>query len=400
MRSFLTISTLLFVASLFAQSRKLSFVKYRQNILQYASDSSSFMKLFEKMDRIAKGENEQVRVVHIGGSHVQAGIWSGAFVDSLQRTFISRGGGFFTFPYKVARTNGPPFATTFSDAQWQRCRPVGKEYCQPLGVCAMNITTQDSSGTFGVKLTDRAYCRYVNKVKIFHGFDTSITFFPATDLKYQREDKPEEGYSLFAFDMPFDSLNFHFFRVDTVKKSFTLYGISMENDLAPGFYLAALGANGASTSSFLRAEKLASQLPALKGDLFIFSLGVNDTQSMGYSENEFQSNYDSLITLVRTLAPDAAILLTTTTDNYIRRKYSNKRTVSARNAMMALKEKHPVAVWDLFSVMGGYRSMLNWTKVGLAARDKVHFNAAGYRMVAYLMYDAFMDSYKRNRQVP
>ena len=66
------------------------------------------------------------------------------------------------------------------------------------------------------------------------------------------------------------------------------------------------------------------------------------------------------------------------------------------DAIFELAQKRNLAVWDLFGVMGGYKSMTQWYKVKLAARDKVHFNPKGYKILASLMFDAIMKSYKTN----
>ena len=61
--------------------------------------------------------------------------------------------------------------------------------------------------------------------------------------------------------------------------------------------------------------------------------------------------------------------------------------------MFELMEKHNVLVWDLFTVMGGQKSIAKWNKAGIAQRDKVHFTIHGYEIIAELMFDAFIKAY-------
>jgi hypothetical protein len=58
-----------------------------------------------------------------------------------------------------------------------------------------------------------------------------------------------------------------------------------------------------------------------------------------------------------------------------------------------------LAVWDLFEIMGGYKSMMKWYKAKLAARDKVHFAPKGYRILSDLMFEALMNSYNSNNPI-
>jgi lysophospholipase L1-like esterase len=125
---------------------------------------------------------------------------------------------------------------------------------------------------------------------------------------------------------------------------------------------------------------------------------VNDTQSKDFEKEEYIEHYDSLIMKIKEVNPEAAILLTTTTDNFIRRRTANKRTVKTKDAMFELMEKHHVAVWDLYSVMGGFKSMLKWQKAGLAAKDRVHFSPKGYTILGNLMFETVINSYKNNKK--
>jgi lysophospholipase L1-like esterase len=56
-------------------------------------------------------------------------------------------------------------------------------------------------------------------------------------------------------------------------------------------------------------------------------------------------------------------------------------------------------VYDLYAVMGGYKSIYKWYKAGLAAKDKVHFNGRGYNILASMMFDAINRSYKYNSKI-
>jgi lysophospholipase L1-like esterase len=264
---------------------------------------------------------------------------------------------------------------------------------------ALSISTHDSVTNFGVALTKKAICKSFSSIKVYHNFTDGFEFAVDSLHNFQpiRTDFKDQGYTLLNFELPVDSINFKLLRKDEAHQDFMLFGFSLDNELQPGFYFAGLGANGAASGSFLRCLDLSSQFSSLNADLVIISLGVNDTQSKNFEREEYIENYDSLITVLKKANPDVAIILTTTTDNFIKRKTSNKRTIVARDAMFELMEKHNIAVWDLFSVMGGYKSMVKWQKAGLAGRDRVHFSPKGYVLLGNLMYEAFNKSYNANQ---
>lgn len=374
-----------------------SFIKYDENRILFDKDSSSFLNFYKKLTQVNGGEIKKVTIAHIGGSHVQGGTWSNMFVENFQQTFNVQGGGYFVFPYRLAKTNGQPYASSFSNGKWKKCRCVQRDFCLPLGMNGMSVATNDSANYFGVTLTKKAVCRKFNVVKVYHNFNCSFEWHSL--MKSSKEDFKEEGYTLFEFDQLLDSVSFSLMRVDTLEKDFTLFGFSLEDRTSSGFYLAGLGANGAASNSFLRCNYFVPQLESIQPDLVVLSLGVNDVQGKDFTKEEFVSHYDSLITMIRQASPTCAILLTTTTDNYIRRRTPNARTETSRDAFMELMQKHQVGVWDMYEIMGGYKSIAKWTKVGLAARDRVHFSPKGYKISGTLMFEAIYKSYFVNQKI-
>jgi lysophospholipase L1-like esterase len=199
-----------------------------------------------------------------------------------------------------------------------------------------------------------------------------------------------------VFDRPVDSVAFSLVRKDTLRRDFILYGFDLRNTTSPGIYYAALGANGASTQSVLRCKLFTQQMTVIKPDLVIFSLGVNDVQDKNFSGDEFIAHYDTLVSWVKRASPGCAIMFTTITDNFVKRRKPNKKSNTVEYCIQKLMHKHGAAMWDMYGVMGGYKSILKWQKAGYARKDRVHFTARGYYIFADLMFDAIMRSYKYN----
>lgn len=371
-----------------------SFVNYSKNHLIFDKDSSAFLKFYVKMDSILAGKKEQLKIVHIGGSHVQGGTWSNTFSSSFQQTLNLSGGGYFVFPYKFAKTNGQPYANSFTAGNWKKCRCVLKDFCLPLGMNGISVSTNDSLTYFGVALTKYSQVKKVNTVKVYHNFNPSFDLYSL--MRSERTDYPQLGYSSFTFDAPIDTLSFSLMRCDTVHPDFTLFGFSLENNASSGVYLAGLGVNGASSHSFLRCNYFVDQLKTIDPDMAIISLGVNDVQSKDFSKEQFKAHYDSLITLIRKASPECAIILTTTTDNFIRRKTPNTRTELSSEALFEVMRTNQVAVWDMYELMGGFKSIVKWGRAGLASKDRVHFSGKGYRILGNFMFEAVYKSYLNN----
>lgn len=383
------------------QAQVPSFVNVKESKLRFGKDSSQFIDFYKKIDELREGKRKQVTVVHFGGSHIQAGFWTEVLMDGFQGLGNFNGGGTFIFPFKIVKTNSPNFFKSFTTGTWERKRSaLAKEMCDNLGMAGMAGITNDSANTFGFNLLKNNHHQSFNSLRVYHNFNPSFEFSVAnqTDLHFVRKDFMREGYSEFVFETALDSINFNLVRKDTLIKNFMIKGFSIQSS-NPGFYYAAIGVNGASTSSYLRCQSFVDELATIPPDLVIFSIGVNDTHDMNFSKERFITNYDSLISLIKQASPNCTFLFNTTTDNYINRKIANKRTVKAQEAAYILMEKHHGAVYDLFAVMGGYKSIYKWYKAGLASKDKVHFNGRGYKLLAGLMFEAIAKSYKYNSSI-
>ena len=132
-------------------------------------------------------------------------------------------------------------------------------------------------------------------------------------------------------------------------------------------------------------------------DMVIFAVGVNDASGPDFSPEDFVSRYKSLVSKVRSVNPDCALLFVTNNDNWRRvrrRVYSvNKNTPLVEDAFFRISEDCGGAVWDLFDIMGGLESMKKWEEAGLAKRDKIHFTEEGYSMLGDLLFNALMAKY-------
>lgn len=382
---------------LVAQTGGWPFIKYDSSKIIYPGDSATMLQFFNKLEALKTGELDKVTVAHFGGSHIQAGYWTEALADSFQTMGGYVGGGAFLFPYRLVKTNGPPFYRSHGTGEWQRCRAVTIEMCSDLGMCGMAAVTSDSTASFGFQLRPNEHIQSFHYIKVYHNFnpDYVLSLEENFPVEFQRRDYPEQGYSQFHFAAPIDSIHFEVDRIGSKGSNFMLRGCSVENE-NPGVYFASIGVNGASTRSYIHCNEFEKEIATIKPDLFIFSIGVNDVQDADFIAADYFARYDSLVAIARKVSPDCAILFTTITDNYIRRKTKNTRTVKGNEQIMALAAKNGAGVWDMFTVMGGLGSIDRWYRNGMAASDRIHFNSKGYYLLAGLMFNALHESYLYN----
>ena len=413
-RLFVTIGLMLVYTCLFGQSEIVlrplpdyDFTHFERNHLIYPSgDSMAMERFFTKMDSVVNFGVGNVNILHIGGSHVQAGTFTQQFRDDLLNIGDDlMGGSYFVFPFTAGGTNNPSHYVIHSTGEWKYCRnAVRRDTDKRMGLAGAAVITTDSTATIQI-ITRERYPSEIppyydfNKVTLL-GFSETENVVPA--LGYEGDTLHgdyDEEQSAYIFDLPdyTDSICILF---DSVPGEFTLTGVLLEND-RPGISVHGVGVNGASVPSYLRCDDFERDLALIKPDLIIFGIGINDAADKDFEVEAFKQNYRELIGIMLDVNPECALLFVTNNDSFKSRRGKKKKRIYEVNtngvvveqAFMELAKEYDAAVWDQFDIMGGLRSMQKWQNEGLAQRDKVHFTKDGYILIGDLLFNALIERY-------
>ena len=379
----------------------LDFARFDADTFYFSQDTSLLVNFYRKLDSVIQFKQGNVNIIHIGGSHVQAGVMSHRIRQHLLTTYpesvASRG---FIFPYSVApKSNNPIDYRVIHQGSFGLVRNVYKELEKPLGVAGIGAYSRDTFAEIKIEIKN-SYPLFVTDSIVLFGFADSglvvpeivldsIPYMPVfVDTLLQR----------YIYKVPPFSDSFAVrWRVDT-GNCFTLSGIWLGNN-APGITFHSIGVNGASVSSFLSCVNFERDLTFLKPDMVIFGIGINDAASDKFDTLEFENNYLLLIDKIKNVNPDCAFVFITNNDSYkriARGKYAvNTNGIAARNVFYRLAAQTSGAVWDQFEIMGGLKSMYKWMQVGLAKKDRVHFTNAGYNLMGDLFFNAWLDAKRK-----
>lgn len=376
------------------KNEKYDLVEQGVNRLEFYGDSARFKNFYSKLDTLFFTGKGKINVVHIGGSHIQADMWSDQVRLHLQKVMPAvNGGRGFLFPYRMARTNNPSGYQVEYTGDWKACRNVLRDTSCVLGLSGISVTTTDSLSSVNISFKDNEIRNYYfNRVRIFHPADSSfIVHLPKHKVVRTRRDE-KGGYTEFSLASPSDTLYAEFVKTDSLQKRFTLYGIDLGTD-EPGIIYNAIGVNGAAVPSYNRSQLFQKHLTVIKPDLVILSIGINDAHGPDFSAHKYERDYDTLVASILAANPNAAILFTTNNDSYYKRRYANKNAFEVRNTMKKLSAKYDAAVWDMFGLMGGIGSIRTWEYKGYAKRDRIHLTREGYQLMGDLLFNAILKSY-------
>ncbi len=375
------------------------FLNQQASKLVFPADEQQFDLLFKKLEHSLYTGGDAVNILHMGGSHVQAGMIGHkirTLFNELHRGSISERG--LMVPFRVGKTNSTTHTGSSATGNWEGCRCAAKKDECSWGMTGFTLLTETDSATIQMWAFDQDSVVYTGDlVRVYHTFqqDRMKLQWGGEQTPLQVALVPELGYTEFTFNEAIDTLKFVLRHDSLLNERFELHGFWMGNQaLSGGLRYHEIGVNGASTASYLRCEQLEMQMKSLAPDLVIFGIGVNDAHGRpaNFSVDKFIQRYDSLISLVKSNNPDAALLFLTNSDNYYRGR-PNRNGIAVQEAMHDLAKKHNGAVWDLFELMGGLGSVYDWQRAGLARNDKIHFTKAGYELQAELMYLSLTDHF-------
>jgi len=362
----------------------------------FSEKSTNWFYLYTEIQKMIANKDRKLNFYHIGGSHIQADIYTHDFRTFLQSNWPGLDGERgLVFPFGLASTNNPSNYNFSSPNNWTGFRSVSaRPEDLQYGLTGAAIKCADSLIVVNFKHMRSLVKPPFNRLRIYH--NTGEFFF---DMNFGSQElfvtdtyhHADLGYSEIRFSDKMDSLDIQFIRTCNIATSLEIYGFEFLNDL-PGITYNAIGINGAGLYTYLGNEHFLRDLKIHPPDFFAFSLGTNDayTSYENFNPQKYKENLEEMIKLVLTVNPKCAILLTVPNDCLFNKKHVNKNTERQREVIYQLAAKYEQAVWDFYGIMGELGSSKSWKENGLMQTDYVHFTAGGYHIKGSLLIDAFL----------
>lgn len=354
-------------------------VNYDANKLILKGDSNRLSTFFAKLDSLALWGDNEINIVHIGGSHIQAGV----FPNRMRMNFSNILPGFggergAIFPYSAARTNNPKNFEIHYSGEWKKCQNSRPPVTETLGMMGYTISTNDLNCSIGFNLNPEEFGSNwkFNKLRLFATIgdkdlmpilvinnDTIPSVYEDSTFVFYLNNFAENGTIALGKISDFDRLYDKYSQQSIVNSQqlidnnqelitnnqqindsleiglesdniqnpteeycttntnwkFSIMGLLPENNFN-GITYHSMGVNGASLPSWLRCEKFEQQMTFVKPDLAIMAVGVNDANvtSGNFSKEIFKARYNQLLQKIYAANPNCAVIFITNNDCVVR----------------------------------------------------------------------------------
>jgi lysophospholipase L1-like esterase len=368
-------------------SAAISLFDYEQNKLE---NPQALTPLFTKLHNLKNGSQENVVLVHIGDSHIQADLLSDVVRSEFQKYFGNAGRG-LVFPYQVVKTNGPFEYHSSSNSTWKWNRIARNDTIPSCGISGFGMHSKSENPEFSIKFKN-----YNKKLETFD----KITLFTNEDLRglnieyndCQLENgiyDASKAYVTINLKSPASSFNVSFPGKDTIR----FYGASLEKLNTPGVIYHSIGVNGAQCSDYNKTSLFWKQLKQLKADCYIVSLGTNEAQLQGMAPEEFLVDLTKMVENIRKVSPTASIVLSTPPVSYYNKIAPNAKLCDVVDVITDYCIQNNITYWDLFNISKGLEGATTWGKKKYLRSDLIHFSREGYRVQGALLAEAFAASW-------
>ena len=184
----------------------LAVVHYEDDTLYIASDSTFISLFFNKLDNVMKTGEGSVSILHIGGSHVQAGTMSNRIRQNILRNCPDAvSGRGMIFPYSTAnKCNNPIDYRVRRTVPFELVRNVYKTHDKRLGACGIAVYSADSNAAFTIRLIDSNFSYGTTRVTLLGYPCDTVDVLPSLVLD-GKEYFPEDYSSVsrrYVFDLP------------------------------------------------------------------------------------------------------------------------------------------------------------------------------------------------------
>ncbi len=329
-----------------------------------------------------KWKSGELKVLHLGDSHVQIGHFSG----EIKRLLQAKNSGIH-FPYPLAKSVDGRLFKTKASGNWTGISVLKPTSGVNIGLTGYAVSTRDTSAKIQWIAKDSLIS--FRRVRIWTESDSCV-LQPDLGSEFSLVGQQKEG-KLKYYDFESNTRVNQFIlsiRSMGVGDQFILHGIELPAE-ENGIDYIDLGVAGAQfTHLKSRANLVMDQIKILKPDLIICSFGTNEAYNANWESQSYKKALQEFIQQILFFSPKTVFLLTSPPDTR-----SQNRVPKYQQEVIRVLAEMKVPFYDLNAAMGGFGSSVDWVKNGCFLKDQLHLTKEGYQIQAKLFVLALFKSW-------
>mgnify|MGYP000048767549 FL=1 len=320
-----------------------------------------------------KWKSGDLKILHLGDSHVQIGHFSG----EIKRLLQAKNSGIH-FPYPLAKSVDGRLFKTKASGNWTGVSVLKPASGINISLTGYAVSTRDTSANIQWIAKDSLLS--FRRVRVWTESD-SCALRPDLGSYFQVTQVQQQGnlrFIDFQSNHPVNQFTLSLRKVG-IGDQFTLHGIELLRE-EKGIEYIDLGVAGAQfTHLKSRANLVLDQIKILQPDLIICSFGTNEAYNANWESQSYKKSWQVFIQEIQAISPQTVFLLTSPPDTR-----SQNRVPKHQQEVIHVLAETKAPFYDLNAAMGGLGSSKDWVKKGYFLKDQLHLTKDGYHLQAKL----------------
>lgn len=361
-------------------------------------------QFYAKLRELEETKSGKVRIGYFGDSMNDGDFIVQDVRSHFQEDYGGRGVGFVSITSLSAGARGS-VSHQYSKNWLTQSFVKVKKPIKPFGIDGQVFFANDSANSSWVKYRAQSqrHSTMLNKPTLFFGRSNNtggyVSVKVGKDSTYTRELHPSKLLNTLSIaPQNVRTLQVDFYQADSIP----VYGFNFDN--GDGVYVDNFSTRGNSglPLSILNPSLMNAFDQALGGyDLIVLHYGANVLGYGSLNYNWYEKNMTTVINNLRHCFPNADFLIISTADKSSKIDGEMKTDPAVEPLAKAQRNyarKTNSGFISLYKLMGGDGAMITWVDNSLAGKDYTHFNAAGSKKVARLIYDEIQKGYKKYKE--
>ncbi|GHT08081.1 hypothetical protein FACS189426_02850 [Bacteroidia bacterium] len=365
------------------------------------NDLNFFNSLFDKLENCQE-KKEVVHILHYGDSQIEGDRITGFIRQQLQEKFGGNGPGLLpavqAIPSSAVGQTASENMVRFTiagnlanKASHNRYGVMG-QVTEVYEAGSMAITARNFKNTY-------QNVKEFSKIRLFTGrntpgFQATLLHAKESIVRTIQAENTRVNVLTWNLKTPIKQFSLQF------SGTAEIIGIAVDGEYGVAVDNIPLRGSSGTFFSQIDANSIAPVMKELNTQLILLEFGGNMMPSIKGEKNiaDYKNIMSKQIKYLQNIYPVAKIILIGPADMSVKVNGRLQSIPLLEETIQGLKEaalENGAAFWDMYEVMGGKNSMIEWVnnKPALAAPDYIHFTPRGAEKIAEMFYMSLMNYY-------